>query len=300
MRIALAVLLVLVTSIAGAQSSAPPKDQWEYLVVAKDGVPFNPIGWHSSESIRSEAEANKLYRYGEGKLPLQESTDTEAALDTLGSAGWELVTIVGVIGGDQQFVFKRKVSATVNATEKKTAKATLDAVVKKNDKDIALYRKEEEKRLAEEAEAAEKERLEQEAEAEKQRLQEMAEAEAEEKQEKERALAEQNYWIDQDKFMDEARAMRPTSQGEWKKFLVLVVKAAGIGDSLVSVDEDLYALVTIDPGVHFSHDEARARMTFKLKELKGCYPYDRSKSAFISINYFGQQTAIPYGTLAQD
>jgi hypothetical protein len=36
-----------------------------------------------------------------------EAVDLEASLDGVGMFGWELVTVVGTIGGDQEFIFRR-------------------------------------------------------------------------------------------------------------------------------------------------------------------------------------------------
>lgn len=67
-------------------------DVWEYLVVSR----------------------GKVYFYDESKKQpsskpfSSEATPTQEALDVLGKEGWELVTVVGVIGGDQEFILKRR------------------------------------------------------------------------------------------------------------------------------------------------------------------------------------------------
>lgn len=67
------------------------KQEWEYLVVTN----------------------GRVYFYGAtGKQPAtkpftDEATGTQSALDKLGAEGWELVAVVGQIGGDQEFILKR-------------------------------------------------------------------------------------------------------------------------------------------------------------------------------------------------
>lgn len=47
----------------------------------------------------------------------QEANDVQRNLDILGRFGWELTTIVGAIGGDQQIVFKRRFDRARSSSE---------------------------------------------------------------------------------------------------------------------------------------------------------------------------------------
>lgn len=79
----------------GASSTGPvpvAADEWEYLVVTNGKVYFGDPIKQASGSVAFSDEAN----------------GTQSALDKLGKEGWELVTVVGVIGGDQEFVLKRR------------------------------------------------------------------------------------------------------------------------------------------------------------------------------------------------
>ena len=68
------------------------EQEWEYLVVTGGGVYFNLVGEdRKQEEIGFSREANA----------------TQDALDILGAQGWELVGIIGAIGGDQEFILKR-------------------------------------------------------------------------------------------------------------------------------------------------------------------------------------------------
>ncbi len=87
------------------QSTVSVDGQWEYLVVSFGKTSFsNPI---QDTTSRTLSKALQYFNSGIG-LSLSEAIITEDNMDTLGKFGWELVGIVGAIGGDQQLVFKRK------------------------------------------------------------------------------------------------------------------------------------------------------------------------------------------------
>lgn len=78
---------------SGNSSSA---QEWEYLVV---GV-----------GVGVRIDFSSAWTNKGGKVNFMEAVDTENDLDKLGRKGWELVDVVGVLGGDQQeFVFKRPI-----------------------------------------------------------------------------------------------------------------------------------------------------------------------------------------------
>ena len=78
--------------------------KWEYLVVS-----FGKTLFETPEKMLA-------YRV----VGLQNGTESislQSDLDVLGRFGWELVTIVGAIGGDQQIVLKRKYDKARSANE---------------------------------------------------------------------------------------------------------------------------------------------------------------------------------------
>ena len=96
-------LLVGCSSIIGVflrdeKANATPgvAQRWEYLVIAHGKVYF------TTDLVKAEA-----FTYKDASL--HESVETENVLDEAGAMGWELVDVVGVIGGDQEFIFKRPV-----------------------------------------------------------------------------------------------------------------------------------------------------------------------------------------------
>lgn len=122
---------------AAPVAPAPADAQWEYLVVSY------------GKTLFGSPEKTLAYRSIGLVATAQEATEIQRSLDVLGRFGWEVITIVGTIGGDQQIVFKRRYDKARAANE-----AT--AILKGKD----LYLKdlvdilERERRVREEAQAA--------------------------------------------------------------------------------------------------------------------------------------------------
>lgn len=73
--------------------------QWEYLVISPGSISFSLVGAEPPpEKFDEVAGLVRLLRYSGGATTY---------LDVLGLVGWELVAVVGSIGGDQQYVLKR-------------------------------------------------------------------------------------------------------------------------------------------------------------------------------------------------
>lgn len=79
--------------------------QWEYLVVSY------------GKTVFGSPEKTLAYRAIGLGTSAQEANDVQRNLDILGRFGWELTTIVGAIGGDQQIVFKRRFDRARASTE---------------------------------------------------------------------------------------------------------------------------------------------------------------------------------------
>lgn len=106
-RIAVLFLSVSLSLIAFAQnksqstpvspSIATNQDiQWEYLVVSY------------GKTLFGSPEKTLAYRSIGLAVTAQEANEIQQSLDILGRFGWEVITIVGSIGGDQQIVMKRR------------------------------------------------------------------------------------------------------------------------------------------------------------------------------------------------
>jgi hypothetical protein len=78
--------------------------QWEYIVVSY------------GKTLFATPQKTLAYR-AIGLVAGQEAIDLENSLDILGRFGWEMVTIVGSIGGDQQVVLKRKYNRNLSKNE---------------------------------------------------------------------------------------------------------------------------------------------------------------------------------------
>lgn len=89
-------------SVQNVSKTDEPK--WEYLVVSFGKTVFDtPEKMMAYKSIGIENG--------------QESIGLQSSLDILGRFGWELVSTIGAIGGDQQLVLKRKYDKTRSANE---------------------------------------------------------------------------------------------------------------------------------------------------------------------------------------
>lgn len=94
--------------------SSTVSGQWEYLVIS-----FGKTFFSSAVDLEAKKTGqSKLMIYGPlGGVIASEALDTQAQVDTLGKYGWELIGVLGAIGGDQQWVFKRPFDAARAATE---------------------------------------------------------------------------------------------------------------------------------------------------------------------------------------
>lgn len=105
-------LIILLVHTAGhaqmkqQQASSPHSadPQWEYIVVSYGKTLFD------------SPQKTLAYRTL-GLSGGSEAIDFESNLDIMGRFGWELVTVVGTIGGDQQVVLKRKYDKSRAANE---------------------------------------------------------------------------------------------------------------------------------------------------------------------------------------
>jgi hypothetical protein len=81
-------------------ASANKLPKWEYAVVSAGKVYF------ASVVQTSLAGGSKAAVAPESKFD-SEAISLQASMDELGQLGWELVAVVGAIGGDQELIFKR-------------------------------------------------------------------------------------------------------------------------------------------------------------------------------------------------
>lgn len=115
----LTAILFVVSEAGFSQQSQRPQEQWEYLVVSYGKTLFG----HPAKT----KDYFPLTRH-----IASEAVDLQTSLDGLGSLGWELVSIVDAIGGDQQLVLRRKYEPSRSKTDS-------IAIAKQMDKLIAEY-----------------------------------------------------------------------------------------------------------------------------------------------------------------
>ena len=136
LRLFLAAAALLTGAHAAAQASPPAATtkvstdgQWEYLVIS-----FGKTYFSSAADISAKQTGqSKLMIFGPlGGVVASEALDTQDQVDTLGRYGWELIGVLGAIGGDQQWVFKRPFDPDRAAKEA--------AQIKKEGADLAAAR----------------------------------------------------------------------------------------------------------------------------------------------------------------
>lgn len=96
---------VIVSAQVPARARTASQAQWEYLVISFGKVYF------SDPMTDPEAKSSgfsKLLSFSQAGIVIaQEGLTTQRSMDTLGKFGWELIGIIGAIGGDQEMIFKR-------------------------------------------------------------------------------------------------------------------------------------------------------------------------------------------------
>ena len=130
-------------------------EQWEYLIVSYGKTSFLSV----SESVADGSSKLTAFKEFSELLYGSEAISTQEKLDILGRLDWELVSVVGAIGGDQQFVLKRPRNvnrAEIELLVASELKETLEAEKNTKDKAAELYAKilEERKQALEEREKA--------------------------------------------------------------------------------------------------------------------------------------------------
>lgn len=131
----LAFLIVAYAQTKPTQTAVTKYDEWEYLVISYGKAYFGL------------AEKTLLFQSIENGIG-QEANGLQTNLDILGKLGWEVVSVVGSIGGDQEILLKRK----NDSNRKKTDEAYLKSISDQREKDWKDKQKaESDKRLKEQA-----------------------------------------------------------------------------------------------------------------------------------------------------
>lgn len=99
--------------------------RWEYLIVCFGNTYFSD-------------EGKALIYFSSDDAP-SEGNNLRTGLDTLGKHGWEVIDIVGTIGGDQEIVLKRKYDQAVTDQENSELANILAERTASIEKEYALY-----------------------------------------------------------------------------------------------------------------------------------------------------------------
>lgn len=126
-RTLLALLLGSLLGLLHMAAAQEASQEWEYLVVSYGETRFsNPL--LSPESNLATYSKVQLFSDIGVTLP-SEAISLQRNIDILGMFGWEVVTIVGAIGGDQQIVFKRPYDPERSAAEAERIKAEREQLI---------------------------------------------------------------------------------------------------------------------------------------------------------------------------
>lgn len=90
--------LIILVCFSGLSAQAPQPTQtvgpqWEYLVVAFGGPAGSPIITTEKDAVPAKVGFRQVY-YGDKLVRFTDNASSQAALDELGKAGWELVSVI--------------------------------------------------------------------------------------------------------------------------------------------------------------------------------------------------------------
>lgn len=122
----LAFLIPLLT-VASTALAQEETGEWEYLVVSYGTTYFdNPL----TNADPADATYSKVQLFSDiGVTIPNEAIDLQRNIDVLGMFGWEMVSVVGSIGGDQQIVFKRPYDEERSSAEAERIRAEREEII---------------------------------------------------------------------------------------------------------------------------------------------------------------------------
>lgn len=126
-RFTLILMLALALTGVGLASAQALDVEWEYLSVSYGTTLFaDPV----TSLEDGQASNSKVLMLNDLGIDVpQEAATLQRNIDVLGRLGWELVSIVGGIGGDQQLVFKRPYDPNRSAEEAARIEAEREAIL---------------------------------------------------------------------------------------------------------------------------------------------------------------------------
>lgn len=146
MRLAVLIVWMLSLGMSGyslqeANILPTPLKPWEYLVISFGKTEFaDPV---LIPEYKQSGLSKIILFSAAGIVKANEAIDIQKQMDRLGRFGWELVGVVGTIGGDQQMLFKRPFDPNQSIKEA--------ALIKAEGELIAEEQKKEKERIAKQA-----------------------------------------------------------------------------------------------------------------------------------------------------
>ncbi len=115
------------------------ESQWEFLIVSFGKTYFSAP--KEEPGLKVEGVSKLIGYSGLGLDSAQEAVGTQQKMDLLGKLGWELVGVIGAIGGDQQMLFKRPYDTNRSAKEKKWIKEEGERLIAMKKQDVKVHEK---------------------------------------------------------------------------------------------------------------------------------------------------------------
>lgn len=115
------------------------ESQWEFLIVSFGKTYFSAP--KEEPGLKVEGVSKLIGYSGLGLDSAQEAVGTQQKMDLLGKLGWELVGVIGAIGGDQQMLFKRPYDTNRSAKEKKWIEEEGERLIAMKKQDVKVHEK---------------------------------------------------------------------------------------------------------------------------------------------------------------
>ena len=113
------------------------ESQWEFLIVSFGKTYFSAP--KEEPGLKVEGVSKLIGYSGLGLDSAQEAVGTQQKMDLLGKLGWELVGVIGAIGGDQQMLFKRPYDTNRSAKEKKWIEEEGERLIAMKKQDVKAH-----------------------------------------------------------------------------------------------------------------------------------------------------------------
>ena len=113
------------------------ESQWEFLIVSFGKTYFSAPIEEPGLKVEGFSKLIGYSRLGIGSA--HEAIVLQQKMDILGKLGWEIVGVLGAIGGDQQMLFKRPYDINRSAKESKWIKEEGERIIALKKQDVTVH-----------------------------------------------------------------------------------------------------------------------------------------------------------------